>query len=136
MRSLLAFMLVLHYLLSGVLGGAWATAARAAAPSAAHPYVHSVLCQTHNYLRLDCFDHCNGEQSGQLLKKLIGGDDDPASSPESNKDKAQLDVHLLARPVFVLATPHYARAGSPTRLLPPAAAVPGIFIVEGPPPKV
>ena len=136
MRSPLAFFLVLHYLLTGVLGGAWATITREEAPTAAHPYVHSVLCQTHNYLRLDCFDSCDGEQSGQFLKKLVAGDDASAGSPQSSKVKAQLDQHLLAEPAFVPVAPGYARAICPTRLLPPAAAVPGIFVVEGPPPKV
>ena len=106
MRALLAHLLVLHYLLTGVLGGAWATITREDAPSAAHPYVHSVLCQTHNYLRLDCFDHCNGEQAEHLLKQLATGGNEEHHRPggaSQNRDKAPCDVHILTELVPVPA---------------------------------
>jgi hypothetical protein len=136
MRQTLALLLVLHYLLTGVLGGAWATITREEAPSAAHPYVHSVLCQTHNYLRLDCFDSCNGEQPGHVLKQLVAGDDDATADPQAKQTKAQFDCHLLVETPFVPACPRYARALRLARLLTVSAVVPGVFAVEGPPPKV
>jgi hypothetical protein len=136
MRSPLALLLVLHYLLTGVLGGAWVVATRADAPSAQHPYVHSVLCQTHNYLRLDCFDQCNGEQPGHLLKQLVAGDDDVTGDPQTKQTKAQLDYHLLVETPLVPTRPLYARALRPARLLISSAAVLGVFAVEGPPPRV
>ena len=137
MRSpLLALFLALHYLLTGVLGGAWATRTREEAPTAARPFVHSVLCQTHNYLRLDCFDTCNGETPGQALHQLIVGDDHSAGAPHDAKMKVQVDVYLLADPGFVPVQPRYARALQPTRLLPVVAVAAGVFTVEGPPPKV
>ncbi|TPG66383.1 hypothetical protein [Hymenobacter nivis] len=63
-RSLLAFLLLANYLL---VVGAGLVASRPEVPrfSAAHPYVHSKACQQGNYLRLDCFEHCNGAQAAQ-----------------------------------------------------------------------
>jgi hypothetical protein len=135
MRAFLALLLVCHYLLTGVLGSAWATLAREPAPSAQHPYVHSVLCQTHNYLRLDCFDQCNGDQPGHLLKQLATGDDHPSGAPQ-NHDKAQCDVHVLTALVAVPTAPRYGLPIRPARLLPIPAVVTAEFPVEGPPPKV
>ncbi|MGI4832274.1 MAG: hypothetical protein ACRYFK_02320 [Janthinobacterium lividum] len=61
LRPLLTLLLLLNYLLvvsAGVL------VSRPPAPrySAAHPYVHSAECQRSHYLRLDCFERCNGDQ--------------------------------------------------------------------------
>ena len=137
MRSPLALLLVFHYLLTVVLGGVWAMRAREEAPTAAHPYVHSVLCQTHNYLRLDCFDSCNGEQSGSLLKKLTAGDDGATGTPPSFKAKTALDDHLVAEPVLLPVSPVAAAwILRPEHWLTPPAAPVGVFSVEGPPPKV
>lgn len=137
MRSPLALLLVFHYLLTGVLGGAWATVTRADAPSEQYPYVHSVLCQTHNYLRLDCFDHCNGEQHGAVLKKLVAGNDDAATPTQNKSEKAQFDCHLLVvGPVPVPTAPRYAGAPRSARLPYLAAICAGVFTVEGPPPEV
>ena len=62
LRSLLAVLLLAGYLL---VVGAGLVVSRPEVPrfSAARPYVHSLECQRHNYLRLDCFEHCNGEQA-------------------------------------------------------------------------
>ncbi|AMJ66213.1 hypothetical protein [Hymenobacter sp. PAMC 26628] len=67
LRSLLAFLLLANYLL---VVGAGLVASRPEVPrfSAAHPYVHSLDCQQHNYLRLDCFERCNGEQAAAKMK--------------------------------------------------------------------
>ena len=61
LRPLLTWLLLLNYLL---VVGAGLLVSRPPEPlfSAAHPYVHSKECQQHNYLRLDCFEHCNGDQ--------------------------------------------------------------------------
>ncbi|RZK21828.1 MAG: hypothetical protein EOO56_10700 [Hymenobacter sp.] len=61
LRSLLTWLLLLNYLL---VVGAGLVVSRPPEPffSAAHPYVHRQDCQQHNYLRLDCFERCNGEQ--------------------------------------------------------------------------
>lgn len=63
-RSLLAFLLLANYLLSV---GAGLVVGRPEAPrfSAARPYVHRPNCQQHNYLRLDCFERCNGAQAAR-----------------------------------------------------------------------
>lgn len=60
-RPLLTLLLLLNYLL---VVGVGLAVSRPPEPlfSAAHPYVHSKECQQHNYLRLDCFEHCNGDQ--------------------------------------------------------------------------
>lgn len=60
LRHCLTLLLLLPYLLG--LGAGLVGRPEPAGPSAAHPYVHSAECQRHNYLRLDCFDTCNGDQ--------------------------------------------------------------------------
>jgi len=91
LRPLLTLLLLLNYLLvvgAGVLVG------RPPAPrySAAHPYVHSAECQRSHYLRLDCFERCNGDQhaarqaprpSAPHLLALLKGLDEhcPAAAP-------------------------------------------------------
>lgn len=61
-RSFLAVLLLANYLL---VVGAGLGVSRPEPPhfSAAHPYAHSPACQQRNYLRLDCFENCNGEQA-------------------------------------------------------------------------
>lgn len=60
-RVLLAWLLLLNYLL---VVGAGLRVGRPEEPtfSAARPYVHSKACQQQHYLRLDCFEQCNGNQ--------------------------------------------------------------------------
>ncbi|MEJ7659031.1 MAG: hypothetical protein WKG07_05085 [Hymenobacter sp.] len=61
LRTLLTWLLLLNYLL---VVGVGLLVSRPPEPyfSATNPYVHSKECQQHNYLRLDCFEHCNGDQ--------------------------------------------------------------------------
>ncbi|MBT2558928.1 hypothetical protein J7E24_14130 [Hymenobacter sp. ISL-91] len=61
LRHLLLLLLLLPYL--GGIGAGLVGRPEAPGPTAAHPYVHSAACQHENYLRLDCFDTCNGNQS-------------------------------------------------------------------------
>ena len=106
-RSLLTLLLLLNYLL---VVGVGLLVSKPAAPryTAAHPYVHSAECQRHNYLRLDCFEHCNGDQhearqvpvkSGQHLLAQLKG----------------LDEHYPAGRALVLPTvaPTYGRPAAP-----------------------
>lgn len=67
MRPLLACLLLLNYLL---VVGVGLRVGRPEAPafSAARPYVHSKECQQQHYLRLDCFEQCNGNQHEIKLK--------------------------------------------------------------------
>ncbi len=67
MRTLFALLLLANYLL---MVGAGLCVGRPAEPafSAAHPYQHSKQCQQANYLRLDCFEHCNGAQQARPLQ--------------------------------------------------------------------
>ena len=67
LRSLLAVLLLANYLL---VVGAGLAVERPTAPafSAAHPYAHSQHCQQQNYLRLDCFEQCNGHQQEAKAK--------------------------------------------------------------------
>lgn len=71
LRPLLAVLLLANYLL---VVGAGLVVSRPEAPrfSAARPYVHSLECQRHNYLRLDCFERCNGEQPAAKMKLPTG----------------------------------------------------------------
>jgi|SRR6476469_4698510 len=86
LRSLLAVLLLANYLL---VVGAGHGLNRAEAPrySAAHPYVHSKQCQRANYLRVDCFEQCNGEQPA-VKAKLPGSEDQHLMSTVKG-----LDVH-------------------------------------------
>lgn len=70
-RSLLAVLLLANYLL---VVGAGLGVSRPEPPrfSTAHPYVHSPACQQRNYLRLDCFEHCNGEQAATKAGLPVG----------------------------------------------------------------
>lgn len=70
LRPLLTWFLLLNYLL---VVGVGLLVSRPPEPlfSAAHPYVHSKDCQQHNYLRLDCFERCNGDQH-ELHRKPTG----------------------------------------------------------------
>ncbi|SHI69128.1 hypothetical protein SAMN02745146_1401 [Hymenobacter daecheongensis DSM 21074] len=60
LRSVLVLLLLCPYLLVVCAG----LVNRPEPPryTAAHPYVHSKTCQQQNYLRLDCFSTCNGDQ--------------------------------------------------------------------------
>lgn len=71
LRYLLAVLLLVNYLL---VVGAGLVAERAEAPtfSIEHPYVHSRHCQQQNYLRLDCFEQCNGRQQTAATKLPAG----------------------------------------------------------------
>lgn len=60
LRHCLILLLLLPYLVG--LGAGLVGRPEPAGPTAAHPYVHSTECQHRNYLRLDCFDTCNGDQ--------------------------------------------------------------------------
>ncbi|WP_046246608.1 hypothetical protein [Hymenobacter terrenus] len=92
LRSFLVLLLLAHYLL---MVGAGLLVERPDAPafSGLHPYVHSKLCQQRNYLRLDCFEQCDGHQQEVKAKLPIGG---------GRHFLAQLkgvDVHCTAAPV-------------------------------------
>lgn len=56
----------------------------------AQDYVHSADCQQQHYLRLDCFDHCNGEQ---YARPKPGQQQSWAQLLSSLKS---LDVHCLS----------------------------------------
>ncbi|OGX92156.1 hypothetical protein BEN49_03755 [Hymenobacter coccineus] len=78
--------------------GAGLVASRPEVPrfSAAHPYVHSLECQQRNYLRLDCFERCNGAQAAQA--KLPAG-----SGLHFLAQLRGLDVHCTVAAALALA---------------------------------
>ena len=103
LRLLLTWLLLLNYLL---VVGAGLLVSRPPEPlfNAAHPYVHSKECQQHNYLRLDCFEHCNGDQHA-LHTKLPTG-----TGLHYLAQLKGLDVHCATGQVLALAAPrHWAR---------------------------
>ncbi|TGE15198.1 hypothetical protein [Hymenobacter elongatus] len=59
--------------------------------SASNPYVHSSDCQQRNYLRLDCFDTCNGDQS-----HLLRHDHHHETPQHLLSTLKALDLHCLA----------------------------------------
>ncbi|MFD2787795.1 hypothetical protein [Hymenobacter rubripertinctus] len=90
LRHLLLLLLLLPYL--GGLGAGLVGRPEPAGPTAAHPYVHSAACQHENYLRLDCFGTCNGDQSAvQAQPKHCT----PAQLLASFKS---IDLHCLPEP--------------------------------------
>lgn len=128
LRSLLTWLLLLNYLL---VVGAGLVVSRPPEPpfSAAHPYVHSHNCQQHNYLRLDCFEHCNGDQ--RVLHR-------PLPTGTGLHYLAQLkglDVHFAAAPVVALVPP-LAWASRTQHPAPPPVAWPAwVGPSDYPPPQ-
>ncbi|WP_400193497.1 hypothetical protein [Hymenobacter sp. B81] len=61
-RTGLLLLLLSYYLL--VVGAGLVGRPEVRRP-ATKPYTHSLTCQLDNYLRLDCFDRCNGEAALQ-----------------------------------------------------------------------
>ncbi|MGI4872817.1 MAG: hypothetical protein ACRYFX_16790 [Janthinobacterium lividum] len=96
LRYLLTLLLLLNYLL--VVGAGLLVSRSEATFSAAHPYVHSPECQQHNYLRLDCFEQCNGDQH-TAQKAPIG------TGLHYLAQLKGLDVHFLVWPVGAVAAP-------------------------------
>jgi hypothetical protein len=97
-RLLLTWLLLLNYLL---VVGAGLLVSRPQEPSftAAHPYVHSTDCQQHNYLRLDCFEQCNGDQHTVHHKVPTG------TGLHYLAQLKGLDVHCSVAQVLVLSAP-------------------------------
>ena len=98
-RLLLTWLLLLNYLL---VVGAGLVVSRPPEPlfTAAHPYVHSKDCQQHNYLRLDCFERCNGDQSA-LHRKVPTG-----TGLHYLAQLKGLDVHCPAAAPLALVAPN------------------------------
>lgn len=109
LRPLLTWLLLLNYLL---VVGAGLLVSRPPEPlfSAAHPYVHSKDCQQHNYLRLDCFEHCNGDQHTAQRKLPTG------TGLHYLAQLKGLDVHCAALPAAAPAAPGTWRLARPLRL--------------------
>ena len=110
LRPLLTWLLLLNYLL---VVGAGLVVSRPPEPlfSAAHPYVHSTECQQHNYLRLDCFERCNGDQRAAHRPVPTG------TGLHYLAQLKGLDVHFLAASRALPTSPawrgHYGRGYRP-----------------------
>lgn len=82
-------------------------------PTARHPYVHSLECQHRNYLRLDCFDTCNGDQSA------VEAQDDSRDLAHVLAVFKSIDLHCLpaivqvVAPAFGRVSLRYGRAAHP-----------------------
>jgi len=116
-RSLLVFLLLCNYLL--VVGAGLVNRPEASRYSASHPYVHSSSCQQQNYLRLDCFDTCNGDQA-----HLLRHDKNHETPQHLLSTLKALDLHCLTDAVSLAAAAPLAGRppASPAR---PAAAPTG-----------
>ena len=127
-RPLLTWLLLLNYLL---VVGAGLVVSRPPEPlfTAAHPYVHSKECQQQNYLRLDCFERCNGDQH-KLHRQLPTG-----SGLHYLAQLKGLDVHCPATQTVALAAPpHWSL--SQRRPLPALVPLPsGAASRDYPPPQ-
>jgi len=92
-RRCLVLLLLTHYLLVvglGLVGRPEPVRERAV------DYVHSADCQQQHYLRLDCFDHCNGEQYARVKAGQ------QQSWPKLLNTLKSLDVHCLSVPLIIL----------------------------------
>jgi hypothetical protein len=58
LKTICASVILFCYVVIGVLNSVESVYTK----PVSHNYVHSLTCQLKNYLRLDCFDACNGEQ--------------------------------------------------------------------------
>lgn len=127
LRSLLAVLLLANYLLvvsAGLLVG------RPEKPdfSAAHPYVHSAQCQQHHYLRLDCFERCQGQPA--FKAKLPGG-----SGLHMLAQLKGLDVHWASAGAWAARPPCWWRPVAPVGArTQPAAELAGHGGPPAPPP--
>ncbi|WP_345112553.1 hypothetical protein [Hymenobacter algoricola] len=117
-RSLLVLLLLCNYLL--VVGAGLVNRPEQSRYSASHPYVHSSTCQQQNYLRLDCFDTCNGDQTHLLQHKNKQTPQHLLSTLKA------LDLHCLAETVNVGRIPF-----SVSRSLAPAPFVAGTTDFQG-----
>ncbi|MCB2376155.1 hypothetical protein LGH70_01065 [Hymenobacter sp. BT635] len=93
LRSWLVLLLLTHYLL--VVGAGLVNRPEAPRYSAAHPYTHSADCQQQHYLRVDCFDTCNGDQ--QVVQKRTAAE----NTRHMLSVLKSIDVHCLTEAVEV-----------------------------------
>jgi hypothetical protein len=117
LRLLLTWFLLFNYLL---VVGVGLLVSRPPEPlfSVAHPYVHSQKCQQRNYLRLDCFEHCNGDQH-ELHTKL------PTGTGLHYLAKLKgLDVHCAIGQLASLAAPRHWTQPARRRALAPRPPTP------------
>ncbi|QIX61059.1 hypothetical protein FY528_02360 [Hymenobacter lutimineralis] len=128
MRSWLVLLLLLNYLLM-VGAGLVHRPDSLLREQIAHPYHHSAMCQQENYLRLDCFERCNGNQRAWHPRT---GQDSPLHLLSLLHG---LDTHLLAAVVRPDA-PLMAFQQPENLTCWPAAAVPaGVRTVLFAPPR-
>ncbi len=129
LRPLLTWLLLLNYLL---VVGAGLLVSRPPGPrfSAAHPYVHHKDCQRQNYLRLDCFERCNGDQPFVRRHLPVG------TGLHYLAQLKGLDVHCPAPAVAITGAPVLsARLARHQRLAQPRL-LPGFAGRRYPPPQL
>ena len=132
LRRFLTLLWLANYLL--VVGAGLVVSRPPGLPySAAHPYRHSADCQLKNYLRLDCFETCNGAPQRAAQTKLP-----PGAGRHLLAQLKGLDVHC---PALALRLPHVVRPGRLAALdLVTPGLVPALFAGFGeadyPPPRL
>ncbi|MCR5888607.1 hypothetical protein LRS06_12700 [Hymenobacter sp. J193] len=128
MRCCLVLLLLLNYLL--VVGaGLVRRPDDQLRTQVAHPYQHSAQCQQQHYLRLDCFERCNGSQKGWHPRTAH---DSPVHLLSLLKG---IDTHVLLAETLpeTIQAMYYAAVQHPCR---PTAAVPtGIRAAIDAPPR-
>jgi hypothetical protein len=117
MRSVLILLLLCNYLL--VVGAGLVNRPEPPRYTAAHPYVHSATCQQQNYLRLDCFGTCNGDQHA------LDKNTKPLTPQQVLTMVKGIDLHCLEVSPVVLRQPPFR--GPVTYAAAPAPAVPSGF---------
>ena len=128
LRPLLTWLLLLNYLL---VVGVGLLVSRPPEPyfSAANPYVHSKDCQQHNYLRLDCFEHCNGDQA-EAHHRLPTG-----TGLHYLAQLKGLDVHCPTPPLAALPAPARYGRTAPRWVLALVRLPGGVSSRDYPPPQ-
>jgi hypothetical protein len=88
MKAICATLILTSYLLIGLLNSINSVYQK----PISRVYVHSLSCQLKNYLRLDCFDACNGEQTHINEATKEGLD-------QNTMNTLSLDFHFVYHPL-------------------------------------
>ncbi|SES88160.1 hypothetical protein [Hymenobacter actinosclerus] len=126
LRHLLLLLLLLSYL--GGIGAGLVGRPEAPGPTAAHPYVHSAACQHENYLRLDCFDTCNGDQSAVQAQTRR------TTTAQLLAAAKSIDLHCLSEMPLRLQTARFRQVVLYQPATEPAVAA-GIRLIPEQPPR-
>ncbi|MCC2548356.1 hypothetical protein LJY25_18060 [Hymenobacter sp. BT175] len=109
-RTCLVLLLLTHYLL--VVGAGLVNRPARPIELKPHAYTHSTDCQQRSYLRVDCFDTCNGQQ--YAVKKHP----DRPSTQQILHSLKGVDLHCQVAEAELLGVLYYTTSKAEAGLLP------------------